>query len=178
MPEPRQNRPLATMLAHLTLLGAAALPLMALAIWFFWDQLAPHAVGNLQYAFDVTNIGVGARLSGFTLSLAGAVIQAYGLLGLRQTFLEAAEGRSLSARAVKGFRRFAWVTLAMVFVGIIQHTGLIVILSLSEPGREGTLSFQFGTNEIKALYIGALLVFVAHVFAEGKQAKEENEAFL
>ncbi len=169
---------LATFLSYITLIAAIALPVAAAAIWLFWNELATYATGNLQLVYDVRGLGVGARFAGFALFLASAAIQAYGLLGLRQTFLEAAEGRTYTASALNGFRRFAWVSLIMVFVGIVQQTGLIVILSLSDPSHQGALSVQFGTSELKALFMGLLLVFVAHVFAEGKQAKDENDAFL
>ncbi len=169
---------LATFLSHITLIAAIALPVAAGAIWLFWNDLPAYAAGNLQHVYDVRGLGVGARFVGFGLFLAGAAIQAYGLLGVRRTFLEAAEGRAHSARAISGFRRFAWVSLIMVFVGIVQRTGLVMILSMSDPSHQGALSVQFGTNELKALFMGLLLVFVAYIFMEGKQAKDENEAFL
>jgi hypothetical protein len=172
------SRRLAAVLAFVALLGAIALPIVAAAIWLFWGQLAPFASGNLQYAFDLASLSAAARLAGFGLFFIGAAIQAYGLLGLRQTFLEAAVGRSLSDRSVLGFRRFAWVSLVMVFFAIAQRTGLIVIFSMSDPAHEGALSIQLGSTELKALFMALLLVFVAHVFVEGKQAKDENEAFL
>ena len=172
------NHRMAVVMAHVTFAGAILLPLLAAAIWLFWDQLAPLASGNLQHAFDLTSLGIGARLTGFGLFLVGALVHAYGLLGLRQTFQEAALGRSLSAKSIAGFRRFAWVTLVMVFFAVLQRTGLILIFSLSDPAHQGALSFEVGTNELKALFIALLLVFVSHVFAEGKRAKDENETFL
>lgn len=178
MSQPRISNRFAFTLAQTTLAGAIALPLMAAAIWLFWDHLAPLAAGDLQRAYDLANLGAGAKLSGFILSLTGALIQSYGLLALRRTFLEAAEGRPLSAGSVKGFRVFAWVALAMVFVGIIQYAGLSIILSFNDQIPGGSLSLQFGTREISAFFMAMLLVFVAHVFAEGKKAKDENESFL
>jgi len=174
----RRNQQLANILSKLTLLGAFSLPLITAVIWLFWQQFAPHAAGILQHIFNLSGLSVGERFAGFTLSLLGAVIQAYGLLGLRTTFLEAGTGNPLSEKAIHGFRRFAWVALIMVFIGIIQRTGLIVIFSLSDPAHQGRLDVQVGTDELKALFMGLLLVFVAHVFAEGKRAKDENETFL
>ena len=168
----------AALLATLALIGAVAFPLMAAAIWLFWDQFAPFAAANLPGVYDLTSLDAGARLTGFGLSMAGAAIQSYGLLGLRRTFLEAAQGRALSARAVEGFSVFAWVSLIMVFVGILQRAGLIAVISLSDPAYQGALSIQFGSRELGAAFMGLLLVFVAHVFAEGKKAKDENDAFL
>lgn len=169
---------LSAFLAVATLLGAIALPLMTIAIWLFWDQLAPLAAGNRGITADLTSLSAGARFTGFGLFMAGAALQSYGLLGLRRTFLEAANGRSLSTNAVNGFRRFAWVSLIMVPIGIVQQAGLSVIISLNDPTPGGSLSLQLGTPEISRFFMALLLVFVAHVFAEGKQMKDENEAFL
>jgi len=172
------NQRLATILAHLTLLGVIILPVFAAIVWLFWDFTAPLASGNLQYMFDLTSLGVGARFAGFGLSLFGALIQAYGLLGLRQTFLEAAQGDPFSTKSVYGFRRFAWTSLILVFFNILQRTGLIMIFSVSDPAHQGTLSIQLGSPELQALFMAVLLVFVSHVFATGKIAKDENDAFL
>ncbi len=169
---------LARILSYFTLTGAVALPLIAVCTWIFWDTLAPMASGNLQHVFDVKGLSAGERIAGFTVSMLGAAIQAFGLLALRSTFREAAAGRPLSAKAIKGFRHFAWITLVMVFVGIAQYTGLVAILSLSDPAHPGMMEIKVGSNELKALFLGLLLVFVAHVFAEGKRAKDENETFL
>ena len=178
MKTPQTPDRFAMALAQLTLLGAIALPASAAAIWLFWRQLAPFAAENLQYAFDVRNLGVGGRLAGFSLSLLAAAIQAFGLLGVRQTFLEAAHGRAFSSLAVSGFRRFAWVSLIMVLVGIFQRTLLIVIFSLNDPNKGGTLSIQLGSSELSAFFLALLLVFVAKMFTEGKLVKDENDSFL
>lgn len=168
----------AKVLSVVALAAAIALPVVATAIWVFWNQLAELAAASYRYAYNVKGLGVGARAAGFGLYLTSALIQAYGLLGVRQTFQEAAAGRALSARAIAGFRRFAWVSFVMVFVKIIKHMGLILILSLSDPSTEGAIAIQFGTDELKALFFALLLVFVAQVFLEAKRAKDENETFV
>ncbi len=166
------------LLAGLTLAAAIALPLATMGVWLFWDQLAPASPDPALRYYDPTALGIGGRLAGFALFLTGALIQAYGLLGLRRTFLEAAAGRAFSLSSVYGFRRFAWVSLFMAAFAIVQRTGLIVLLSVSDPARQNALSIQFGTPELKAMFMGLLLVFVAQVFAEGKAAKDENDAFV
>ena len=97
---------------------------------------------------------------------------------MRQCFLEAADGKALSQRSVSHFRRFAWVVLISVIYGIVQRTGLVMIVSLDDGMPGGSLSIQLGTGELKAAFIGLLLVFLAHVYAQGAAAKAENEAFL
>ncbi|MEO1241751.1 MAG: hypothetical protein AAFX54_07560 [Pseudomonadota bacterium] len=168
----------AALLAQLTLAAAAALPVIAALIWIFWDALAPLAAAQIGSPYDLTALGAGGRFAGFGVMLVGAALQAYGLLGLRRTFLEASRDRALSTAAVNGFRRFAIISLVMVFIGIVQRAALIIIFSLSDPAHQGALSIQFGTPELKALFMGLLLVFVAQVFAQGKKAQDENAAFL
>lgn len=172
------RRTLAVILAGVTGAAAIALPLIAASIWLFWGELAPYAAGQIGRPFDLAGIGPGARFAGLALSLTGALLQAFGLLGLRATFLEAAEGRALSARAIDGFRRFARVALIMVFFTIAERTGLVLIFSIADPEAPRTLAIEAGTPEIKSLFMALLLVFVAHVFAVAKRAKDENDAFL
>ena len=137
-----------------------------------------HAAGNFPQIYDVTTLGAGARIGGFVLFLAIALVKAFGLLGVRRTFLEAAQGRAYSTRAIGGFKRLAWISVIMVLLAVFQENVLILIIFLSDPSQQGALSIQFGTDEIKALFMVLLLVFVAHVFTQGKDAKDENDAFL
>ena len=174
----KRNQYLAIFLSHATLAGAVALVAMAVATWLFWAHLAPYVAGNLQYRFNVNGLTTSERLIGFTISFIGAMIHSYGLLSLRQTFCEAALGNPLSEKAIRGFRRFAWVTLIMVFVGILQRTGLIVLFSLSDLTQQGRIDIQLGSRELKSAFLGLLLVFAAQVFVEGKRAKDENQAFI
>ena len=172
------TRRFARVMAWATLLGAAALPVFAAAIWVFLDDVAPLAMNSGFMAFDPGTVGLWGRSSGFLVSLAGAGLQAWGLLCLRRTFLEAAEGRALSAVAVVSFRRFAWISFAAVFVGIAQHTGYVAIVSVSDPDVPNRIAVGVGSNELKALFTALLFVFAAHVFAAGREAEEENAAFL
>ncbi|WP_299324489.1 hypothetical protein [Parasphingopyxis sp.] len=178
MSQSTAQRRFASLLALATLAGAIALPVLTIIIWLFWDYFAPTAAANLGQGFDLSTLGVGARMAGFAVSMVGAAIWSYGLLSLRRTFAEAADGRPLSLAAVRGFRRFAWVAFLMVFVGIVQNTLYIMIYSISDPNRDGQLSIHFGSGELGALFIGLLFVFVAHVFATGQRAVDENAAFL
>jgi len=172
------RRTLPALLAQATLIGAVALPLSAAAIWIFWDALAPIVAQNAAHAYDLSAIDLAGRAAGFALFVGAAAIEAYGLLGLRETFREASHGRAFSDRAVRGFHRFAWVSLSMVLVSVAKRTALIFIASINDPVQPGALSIQIGTPEIKDMFMALLLVFVARVFVEGKSAADENAAFV
>jgi len=168
----------ANIFAKVTLLGALIFPLLSFVVWGFWDQFSALIFRDMNYAFDLNLLTATDRLLGFGVSIIGALIQSYGLLGLRETFLQAANGQALSSQAINGFRRFAWVTLIMVFLSIIQRAAYVAIFSTSDPAFQGMLEIQLGSPELNGLFMGFLLVFVALVFDEGKKTKEENDAFL
>lgn len=177
MPQAEPSR-LAHYMAYVALIAAIALPALTVILWSFWDKLAVLPAQGLAQIYDPTLMGLPARLAGFAVFFLAALIQAYGLLGLRETFLEGAAGTPLSARAVNGFRRFAWVCLIMVFVGMVQHTVLVLLLSVSDPSQMGALSIQFGSKEFGGLFIALMLIFVAQVFSVGQRAADENQAFV
>lgn len=77
-----------------------------------------------------------------------------------------------------GFRRFAWVSLAMVFVSIVQASAWSVILSTGTPGVENQLTIGFGSGEITKIFTALLFVFVAHIFLAGRATDEENASFI
>lgn len=170
-------RRLAGVLALLTLVLSIALPLFAISSWLFIEDLAGLAQGVAATQLQNIEINLPYRLAGLGIALLGAGVQAYGLLALRQTFLEAAAARYLSTKAINGFRVFAWVSVAMVAYGILQHSAYGVIFSLAADGP-GALSLRFGTSEFSALFVSLLFVFCAHLFAIGREAEQENAAFL
>ena len=169
-------RRFARYMAALTLAGAAAAPVLAGAIWFWMPEVLALAGPGAPVSAEAAPLG--ARLAGFAVALAGALLQAAGLLSLRRTFLEAAQGRALSLAAVNNFRRFAWISLALVPVAIVQNTAYIAILTAADPSQPGRISINLGTNELEALFTGALFVFAAHVFAAGRAADEEVSSFV
>lgn len=161
-----------------TVFLAAALPILVFGIWLFWDNVAPPAAQMAGLALDPASIGWKARASAAGLMMVGAGLQTLGLLCLSQTFQEAAKARALSDTAIAGFQRFSWIVLAMVPVGIAIRSGVIAIVSAADSVPGGFLPITIGTGELQALFIGALLVFVAQVFRQGQAAQQENEAFI
>ena len=165
---------LAHSLALLALLGAIALPVLSILIWVFWDSLSPLVTAQLMHQLDVSALSVMDKIICAAISLVGAGLGTFGLLKVRRTFQEAAVGRPLSQASVLGFKHFAWISVLLVPVGVLQKTGYIVVFSLADPAHDGMLSIQFGSLELKALFTALVFLFVAHVFAAGQRAEEEN----
>lgn len=165
----------ARVMAFVTLAGAVLVLATAVLAWVFLNALAGFVP---DFPAHPGELSLGARLAGLTVSLLSAAIQVYGLLALRQTFLEAAAGRWLSLKSVIGFRRFAWVSVIMVFVGVVRASAYSVVFSWHNPPGSRELAISFGSQELGQLFTALLFVFAAHVFAAGREIEEENRAFI
>jgi len=171
-------RRFAHVMAVITLMGAVALPIFQGGAWIFLDEFTALGVDDWGFSFDAASISTPARIAGFLVAVSSACIQAFGLMAVRATFMEAALGRALSLRAVVQFRRFAWISVVMVFVGIIQNSAYSVIFSWGNPEGSRQLEIEFGSNELSTLFVALLFMFVAHVFATGRKIEEENATFI
>ena len=169
---------LATALSIATSIGIYALPVIITAIWLAPGWFSAPALGLDMGGFNLSDASLTARLAGLAVALAGVVVQIYGLAGLRRTFEESVSGRWFSYRSIQGFRRFAWVSLTMVFIGIVQLSAWSVILSMGTPGVQNQLNISFGSADLTTLFTAMLFVFVAHIFLAGKAVDEENAAFI
>jgi hypothetical protein len=168
----------ASVMAKITFVGIIALPLLSASLWLAPDLYSDWLRGTLGLGEDKSGIALSARFAGCAVSLAGAGLQVYGLLGLRRTFQETAAGHWLSLRSVTSFRRFAWVSVAIVPVGIIQASAYSAILSAGNPSIQNVLTVSIGSAEVTALFTALAFVFAAHVFAAGRKAEAENESFV
>ena len=165
-------------------MAAASLALMVLAplvtasIWLFLDVLPPDTFMRLGPSFEPADVGVAARLIGFSVMMVPTAIGLYGLWHLRQTFLESAHGRSFSMVSVDGFRRFAWAVLFYVISVPIMKAALSVVLSFHNPPGQKVLTLEFGSDDVIGLFLAGLLVAVGHIFSEARAIAEENASFV
>jgi len=169
---------LARLLSVLTLLGAFLLPVESVISWVFFSEFHTLQLFDYVVNFDVETVSISARIVGGSLAVAMASIKAFGLISIRQTFLEAAQGRALSLRSVSYFRRFAMISVIVVILNVLQNSANSVILTWGQAVGERSLTITFGSAETQALFSALLFVFVTHVLAEGCKAKEDNAAFI
>ncbi|WP_136656553.1 DUF2975 domain-containing protein [Nitratireductor sp. XY-223] len=183
-PPARRIYALARILAVATTIAMVLLPLLTALVWAaalvgtLPQWLAMEHFSGTAVPVDLATTSPWAKLLALSVEMVGALILVYGLSGLRRTFVESAEGRWFSASSIDGFRRFAWVSLAMVFVDIVQQSALSVIMSVGTPGVQNQLSISFGSLDLAKLFTALLFVFVAQVFVAGKAIDDENAAFI
>lgn len=127
---------------------------------------------------NLSGLTLGMQVALFALLVFPTAFSCWGLVGLRRTFLEAADGRTFSTAAVSGFRRFALVSLIMVCLNLIINPAIEAIFTHADPTQPGAFSIVFGSEQFEAIFNAVMIFFVCHVFVLAKEAKDENDAFL
>lgn len=105
-------------------------------------------------------------------------VQIVGLLGLRRTFAAAARGEYFSVDAVGGFRRFAWSTVWIVPVNIIQRSLTLAYVTWLDPAMPNILTIDVGSDDFRALVLAMLFLFVAQIFSIGRRVDEDVRSIL
>ena len=177
MAEPPRLHKFSKFMANLCAVVIVAAPLGLLLIWLNFSFLGPYMKQELGLPPDMS-VPVEAQLLSALINLTRLAIGLYGLLHLRRTFLEGAQGRYFSAGAVSSFRTFAWASLIYGIAAPIERTLVILAMTLGNPPGERMLSIGISTDHLLALFVGLLFVAVAHMFREGQRLAEENEEFL
>ena len=152
-------------------------PLGLLLIWLNFPFLGPYMKQELGLPADMS-VPLESQLLAGLINLTRLGIGLYGVIHLRRTFLEGAQGRYFSSQAVGSFRTFAWASLVYGIAAPIERTLVILAMTLGNPPGERMLSIGISTDHLLALFVGLLFVAVAHMFREGQRLAEENEEFL
>ncbi|WP_027833750.1 hypothetical protein [Maritalea myrionectae] len=175
---PRAISSLAKTLSIFLLIASILIPVMFFAFVVFANSLELSLLGNatINLQADDFTPTMRAILGLFALGYLTPLL--VGFAGLRQTFDEAAAGRWLSAMSVAGFQRFAWANLALLVYEIFGGAFLVTYVRLQQVPNQ--ISFMFGltTEFFTALFIALAILVVAHIFAAGRNAYEENQTFV
>lgn len=105
-------------------------------------------------------------------------VQLYGLSNLRRTFAAAARGEWFATEAIDGFRRFAWSTIWMVPVNIAQKSATLAYVSWLDPAMKNVIAIDVGSDDIRSFVLAMLFLFVAQIFAVGRQIDEDARSIL
>lgn len=169
---------IARVMAVLILIFVVIVMLTMVSFGLFAKSMAALIPVDGPDKIDLSGLTLGLQMMLFVLLVIPTAFSCWGLLGLRKTFLEAADGRTFSTPAVSGFRRFALVSLIVVYANVIIEPAIFAILTYADPNQPGSLSIEFGSEEIEAIFNAIMIFFAAHVFVLAKQAKDENDAFI
>jgi hypothetical protein len=188
-------RRLAQVMAAVAAAGTVLTPVGVTAGWLvlaFVFRMTPEEIGAnasamsavarvTQWGVHLDEVGLVTRpalAAGWLVALLTAAPTVIALWSVRRTFLEAGAGRAFSEASVRGFRRFAWASLAAVLAGMIGESATGLAVTVLSPEIQNQLSIGIGSEEVGRAFGALLLVSVAHMFAEGRQMAEDVEGLL
>ena len=107
-----------------------------------------------------------------------ALVQAWGFFGLRRTFQQSAKNMVFSDASVRGFRRFAYATLFVIFAQGFSDSLMEGVTNFVTHGQMGIFHMDVAFPETTELLYAFLFLFVAHAFVIGERVQVENDTFL
>lgn len=175
---PRAVSTLARLLSVFLVIAAVLIPAVIFAFVLFGDSMELTLLGNrdVELKDDDFTFVMRSILGLFAIGYLTPLL--VGFLGLKQTFDEAAQARWLSEKSVAGFQRFAWANLARVCYEVLGGTLLVTYVRLQQVPEQISFSFEWTSDFFTTLFIALAILVVAHIFAAGKSAFEENQTFV
>lgn len=157
------------------------LPASVMACWFYFDVFGPGIADRLglarAYAVPV-DLSAQQIVLGISVMMVPVGIMMYGLWNLRMLFVGFSEGRIFTLENTRALRIFAWSAMAVIVVQFFTDGLLTVVLTLDNPPDQRVLALSLSTEQIVALFVGAVFVVIARVLEEGRKLADENASIL
>ncbi|HWJ71656.1 MAG TPA: DUF2975 domain-containing protein [Kaistia sp.] len=170
-------RGLSTVLARLSVLFAALLPVLMLAYWWLTPTEALFRQAGLVQVPPAW-IGFPMRLAGFALSMIPLAALVLGLLSARGCFTSFAAGRVFSSEAARGLRGLALGVGASALLSPLAGAALSLLLSTQSPVGMRSVVFSVGSDSLLSLLFAAMVAAIASVLVEAADIAAENEQFV
>lgn len=157
------------------------LPASVLACWLYFDVFGPGIADRLgiarEYAIPDQLTPTQIAL-GIGVMMVPVGIMMFGLWNLRQLFQGFGAGRIFTLENTRSLRIFAWSAMVVIVVQFFTDGLLAVVLTLSNPPGQRILALSLSTEQIVAIFIGAVFVVIARVLEEGRKLADDNASIL
>jgi len=157
------------------------LPVSVVVVWLNFDVFGPSMADRLgitrSHALPEQLQPVQMAL-GIGVMMVPAAVMAFGLWNLRQLFAGFGAGRIFTLENTRALRIFAWSAMAVIVVQFFTDGLLTVVLTLNNPPGQRVLALSLSTEQIIALFVGAVFVVIARVLEEGRKLADDNASIL
>jgi len=172
---------ISSLLGWICLALMAFLPASVIACWLYFDVFGPGIADRLGIARTYT---IPDQLTSLQIALGIGVmmvpvaIMMFGLWNLRQLFSGFGAGRIFTIENTRALRIFAWSAMAVIVVQFFTDGLLTVVLTLNNPPGQRVLALSLSTEQLVALFVGAVFVVIARVLEEGRKLADDNASIL
>ncbi|MDF1791398.1 MAG: DUF2975 domain-containing protein [Thalassobaculaceae bacterium] len=167
-------RRLARVMLWVSLLLAVLGPVVLIAVWGWFEAVAPSVLPGLRLG-DLSTLD---RIGGYGISLVPAAIGMWGFLNLARLFGRFAQGDLFDTDNATRLRRFALSLLGVVPAKVVAHALLSVWLTRDAAAGAHQLQISLSSTDVVLLAIGMLMVALATVLREAAEIADENRQFV
>ncbi len=148
-------------------------PLSDLLYWLNFNHL-PSAFNNELPVAVTAPLASSTLIFAFLVSLIPTSIIIFGLINLRTLFTLYEKGIVFTQKNVQCFRNIGIALIALILANLAHGALLSVVLTLNNPVGERTISLTFGSEDLSALIMGAMIILVSWVMNEAASLEHEQ----
>lgn len=152
------------------------IPAGTLAFWIFYNQL-PQTLISVSFGGNIPNpssLDGFQRFLGFLASALPLAAQVFAILVIMRLLKLYREGSIFSAAHVLLFKRLGQTLVFYGVAGILQATGLSLVMTMNNPPGQRLVSIGAGSDDIALFVVAAVVLMLSWVMDEGRKQAEEQ----
>lgn len=157
------------------------LPVSVLVAWLNYDVFGAGLAERLGIGQEhgVPDALMPVQIAmGIGVMMVPVGLMMFALWNLRRLFMGFGAGQIFTLENTRSLRIFAWSAMAVIVVQFFTDGLLSVVLTLNNPPGQRVLALSLSSEQIVALFIGAVFVVIARVLEEGRKLADENASIL
>jgi hypothetical protein len=117
-----------------------------------------------------------SKILGFSADILGLLPFVLSLFLLKSIFKNYQKGEIFSVVNAINYKKLGWLFLAdALIIKSLSNTLIVLAITLTNPPGHQYISVQFGTPNLEALFVGALLVIISWVMLEASKLHDEQK---
>jgi hypothetical protein len=158
-------------------LALVSVPVLNLVLWTFYDKLPSEVtITLLPHYLNLTDININptTKLMSFFASMLQVSVVMYALVILLKLFKNYQQGIIFSLENVYFYRKLGYSVFAWFISDKLVDVLVSFILTFQNTVGQRQVSVRFGSSDLVALAVGALIILIAWVMNEGHKLNEEQ----
>ena len=150
-------------------------PLILLLQWlclFKTEISTPEGLVNLSNVAWTLPL----KTLGFFAGLIGLMPFLISLFILKSIFNDYQQGKIFSVANAQKYKKLGWISfIDALIIKSCSNSLFVLAVTLTNPPGHRYLTFGFGTQNLKALFLGALLIIISWVMLEASKIYDEQK---
>jgi hypothetical protein len=178
-PVPPKLARLSRVMAALSVLGMAALPVLV-AVTFLYPDNTQWLMFNMSHTGETLSaaIPIHDRIEALACEIVPVGLVLWALWSLAQAFARYAGGDVFSAEPLRHLYNVARALFLFVLADFVMQAPVSYLLTYWHGPGHREISLSFGTDDVARLFVAGAVLVIARVMAEARRVADENAGFV